>query len=237
MNRGSPLHTAAGFVVVVVMLAFFTVASVFVDSARLVRPVKALARAAVRAFGVRVSVVGLDGLDPDGTYLYTSNHIGLLDHFIVLGHLPGYIVGLEKNENAKIPLYGFAGGRWGQVRIDRSSVWSSLESYQTVKDRLQSGIGVVMYPEGTRSPDGRLQPFKPALFQMAAESEATVVPVVLAGLHDRYPLGARFVSPGPVEVRLADPIPPIGTGTEARDELERRVRAAMLDRLDAATGN
>lgn len=224
------VRTAAGFTLLVAMLAFFAIASLFVAAPRLVRPVKALARTMLRTFGIRVRVTGLEHLDPDATYLYTSNHVGLLDHFVVLGHLPGYVVGLEKAENGKIPLYGWVGKRWGQVRIDRTSVWTSLESYQTVIDRLGAGIGVIMYPEGHRSLDGRLLTFKPALFQMAVESNATVVPIVLSGLQRLYPRGAKLVGSGVVELRVLAPIPPV-SGPNARDELATSVRAAMLDAL------
>ena len=231
--RISRLRNVGGYAVMAVLLFFFLGASLIFKPRHLLRPIKALARLMLRTFGFRIHVSGVANPGPSATYLYMSNHISMFDHFIALGYVPGYLVGLETHETSTIPVYGWAAKRWGQIYIDRGSTWSSLEGYRLIKDRLAAGINVLLFPEGYRTRDGKLRPFKTTPFQIAVETRATVIPIVLKGLFPLCPRRSKMFASGDVELHFAEPIA-AGSGAEARDALAAEVRVAMLDRLDEA---
>jgi 1-acyl-sn-glycerol-3-phosphate acyltransferase len=213
------------------LLVFFLVASLVLRPTRLLRPIKAMVRLMCRAFGWRIRVVGGERMDPSRSYLLMSNHLSNFDHFIALGYLPGYMVGLEKVETLKVPVYGWAARRWGQLHVDRNDLASAIVSCKMVEQRLAEGVNVVVYPEGTRSRDGRLQPFKKGPFHIAVDSQAVILPIVLKGLHELLPKGRMLVAPGEVELHVAEPIPPTPPGPDARQVVADRVRAAFLREL------
>lgn len=213
------------------LIAFFLPASVFVKPKRLIGPVKALLRLMFRVVGWRVRVVGADRLDPDKPHVYMSNHVTAIDHLLALAYLPGYIVGLEKAETAKLPLYGWAAKRWGQVHVDRENLESAVESWRVIEERLKSGVSVALYPEGTRSHDGKLGAFKRGVFHIAVNARATVVPITLKGPHRLLPPGSALVRQGEVELIIGEPFEAPEPGLTAVAALSDRVRTAHLSAL------
>jgi 1-acyl-sn-glycerol-3-phosphate acyltransferase len=224
-------RNVGGYGVLAALLAFFLPASLLFPPQRLVRPVKAMLRFMFRVFGWRVRVVGAERLDPNRSYVYMSNHLTAVDHLLALAYLPGYLVGLEKVETLRLPVYGWAARRWGQVHIDRANVESALESWRTIEERLAAGRNVVLYPEGTRSVDGRLQPFKKGVFQIAVNAGAVVVPISLKGPHRLFPPGRALAAKGDVEVWIGQPTAAPAPGPDAADQLSRQVRQDMLSAL------
>ena len=233
-SRVRPVTVArsmAGYAVLVSSMLFFLACSLFVEPRRLLRPIKAQLRWMFRAFGLRARVTGLERLRPGRTYLFMCNHVSHLDHFMLLAWIPGYFVGLEAIEAAKVPLYGWAGARWGQVRIDRGNREAALEACRAVMDRLAGGLSVVVFPEGQRTRDGQLGPLKKGGFHIAVDAQAEVVPVVLKGLYPLAPRGAMVLGTGEVEIRNCPPLAPPPASEEAHAALAAQVRAVMLDAL------
>jgi len=224
-------RSVAGYAVLVSSTVFFLVCTLFVEPRRLLRPIKAQLRWMFRAFGWSVRVTGLERLQPGRTYLFVCNHVSHLDHFMLLAWLPGYFVGLEAAEAAKVPLYGWAGRRWGQIRVDRGNREAGLAACRTVMARLASGLSVAVFPEGRRARDGRLGPFKKGAFHIAVDAQAEMVPVVIKGLYPLAPYGAAVLGTGDVEMRLFPPVAPPPVSEEAHEELAAKVRAMMLDAL------
>ena len=224
----SLLRNAGSYGVLAALLALFLPASAIVPPRRLARPVKAMLRLMFRVAGWRVRVTGAERLDPGRAYVYMSNHVSAVDHLVALAYLPGYLVGLEKAETLRLPVYGWAARRWGQVHVDRASVESALESWQAIAERLASGVSVALYPEGTRSRDGRLQPFKAGVFHIAVNAHATVVPIALQGLHRLLPPGRALGAQGEIELRIGQPFAAPAPGPDAAARLSQQVRHAML---------
>jgi len=231
IRPGTIARSVAGYSTLVSSIVFFLTTTAFVEPRRVLGPIKAQLRAMFRAFGMHITVTGLENLQPGRTYLFMCNHVSLLDHFILLAHLPGYFVGLEKIEARRVPLYGWAANRWGQIHIDRSSQESSREACQAVVDRLSRGLSVAVFPEGTRTRDGRLRPFKKGVFHIAVDARAEVVPVVLKGLYPVAPRGAIVMGSGPVELRVGKPLQVPPPSPDAHAALSAQVRAAMLEAL------
>ena len=232
----SVVRNVGAYSVFAVLLAFFLTANLVLKPQRILRPVKAMLRLMFRTVGLRVRVVGAERLDPDRAHLYLSNHVSSLDHLIALAYLPGYLVGLEKIEALRLPIYGWAARRWGQVHIDRTNGDSAIESCRMIEDRLAAGVSVALYPEGKRSIDGRLQPFKKGAFHIAVDTHATVVPISLKGLHQLMPPGRALVAPGDVELYIGQPFSAPEPGPDAVARLSHQVRAALLSALGEESG-
>src|SRR5437868_1587846 len=130
------------------------------------------ARSGIRVAGVRVRLVGRDHLDPQRAYVYMANHVSNLDPPALIPYLPQRASVMVKNELFRVPLLGRAMRMVSLVPIDRRNKEAAIASVRAAAEVLRSGISVVVFPEGTRSPDGRLLPFKKAPFHMALETGA-----------------------------------------------------------------
>lgn len=221
----------AGWGSLATLVAAFLGSSLLVPTRRLLGPMKAGLRLTFRAFGLRFRVTGAEHLEEGRTYLFMLNHTNVLDHFIVLSHVAGYIVGLEAIEAARIPVYGWAARRWGQVHIDRASPESARETCRVVAGKLADGTNVAVCPEGRHTRDGRLGPFKKGVFHIAVDSQATVVPIALRGLYPLMPHPRLRVAGGEVEIVICPPIRPPPPGPTAHEELSAKVRAAIARAL------
>lgn len=224
-------RNVAGWGALAGVVGGFLGASLAVPSRRLLRPMTAGLRLTFRAFGLRFRVVGAEKLDPGRSYLFMLNHTNVLDHFAVLAHLDRYIVGLEAIEAAKIPVYGWAARRWGQIHIDRRSADSARRTCDDVAQRLASGMNVAVCPEGRHTRDGQLGAFKKGVFHIAVDSQATVVPLAIKGMHRLMPHPRLRVAQGDVEIRVCAPIAAPTPGPNAHEELSAKVRAAIAREL------
>ena len=128
--------------------------------------------------GVRVRVKGLEHLDRTKPYILMPNHVSLLDAFVFCTAFPVPVRGLEKRENFKIPVYGWLMARYGQIPIDRTNTEQAKRDLSDAARILhQGGTWVIILPEGTRSRDGRVGPFKKGGFHLALETGVDIVPV------------------------------------------------------------
>ncbi len=131
--------------------------------------------------GIKGEVQGLANIDPSRSYIYMSNHRSNFDIPVLLGCLPIQFRWLAKAELFKIPIFGRAMLGAGYVRIDRSNRESAFKSIDEVAAKMKNGVSVMIFPEGTRSEDGNLRPFKKGGFIMAVDSGVPIVPVILQG--------------------------------------------------------
>ncbi|MBX7194843.1 MAG: 1-acyl-sn-glycerol-3-phosphate acyltransferase [Sandaracinaceae bacterium] len=235
MNARAPslARNVAGWGALSTLIASFLGSSLVFTPRQLLGPMKAGLRLTFRAFGLRFRVRGLEHLEEGRTYLFMSNHVNVLDHFILLAHLSGYIVGLEAIEASRIPVYGWAGRRWGQIRIDRGSPAAARETCHQVAQTLAGGTNVACCPEGRHTRDGHLQPFKKGVFHIAVESGATILPIAIRGLHPLMPHPSKLVGSGEVEIVLCPPIPAPSPSPTAHEELSSQVHAAIAAALGA----
>ena len=186
-------------------------------------------RTGVRMAGVRTQTVGLDRLDRRGAYIYMSNHVSNLDPPLLLPAIPQRTSVMAKRELFRIPLLGRAMRMASLVPIDRSNKEAAIASVRAAGEVLRSGISMVVFPEGTRSPDGRLLPFKKGPFYMAMETGVAIVPVTIVGTEKMLPKGKSFVRPGTASVIFHPPIE--AAGFNDRDMLVNAVRNAIASAL------
>jgi 1-acyl-sn-glycerol-3-phosphate acyltransferase len=189
--------------------------------------------------GVRVRSIGRENLEDGRAYLFISNHVSNLDPPIITRQIGRRISILTKQELFHIPLFGRAMHAAGFVAVNRSSSRSAIESVRDAVRVLQSGLGMLVFPEGTRSSDGKLLPFKRGPFHMAMEAGVPVVPITIIGSYEAWPKGRFSLRPGDVVVNFHPPIDP--RQFARKEELLVAVRFAIQSALpqqyqDSATG-
>jgi 1-acyl-sn-glycerol-3-phosphate acyltransferase len=165
-------------------------------------------------------------LDPKRNYLFFSNHVSNLDPPVLLPLLPGRTSIFIKRSLLKIPVLGYGMKLVNFIPVDRDgSVEGAKQSVEAAAMVLTAGVHVTSFVEGTRSPDGKLLPFKKGPFFLAMESGAAVVPVTILGTEKLMPKGSLKVRPGTARVIFHEPIEPRDFGT--REELMEAVREAI----------
>jgi 1-acyl-sn-glycerol-3-phosphate acyltransferase len=226
------IRTALILLWVVLTTAFFSVAAIISsffsrtgDSVHIVARI--WARSILMGSRVRVRVNGLSNIDPHKSYIYMANHQSNFDIPVLLGHLPVQFRWLAKAELFKIPVFGRAMRGAGYVKIDRFSQNSAFESINEAAQKMKNGVSVMIFPEGTRSIDGRIKAFKKGGFVMAVDSGVPIVPVVLRGTWTLMAKSSLRINHGDVEMEIAQPIDTIGYSRETKGDLMARVRSAI----------
>lgn len=189
------------------------------------------ARTAVRLAGIRIEVEGRERLDPKKTYVFMANHISNVDPPIVIPALPQRTSVLVKKELFRIPVLGRAMKLASLVPVDRSNRDAAIASMHRAAEVVRSGISMMIFPEGTRSYDGRLLPFKKGPFYLAIESGAPIVPVTILGTREIMPKRSRVIHPGTARLIFHPPIHPAEFSD--REELMEVVRDRIAGALPA----
>lgn len=167
-----------------------------------------LAKFGVRLAGVRIEMQGLENLQPGQNYIFMSNHVSNLDPPVLIPSIPGRCSVLVKKELFRIPILGTGMRLADLVPVDRRDREAAIESVRTATDVLQRGLHMVIYPEGTRSTDGRLLPFKKGPFHLAMDSGVPVIPVTLLGTFEIWPKTRFALRTGTAIIVLHPPINP-----------------------------
>ena len=147
--------------------------------------------------------------------IFISNHASQLDINASASAIPLPIVYLSKDSIRKVPVLGLLNERVGTVFIDRSNPAAAKQSVDRLLDTLQRGISVIVYPEGTRTSDGSLRPFKKGAFHLALKGQVPVIPLHIHGTRHALPKGRFRVDANPVHVRFGAPITPPQEDTKA----------------------
>jgi 1-acyl-sn-glycerol-3-phosphate acyltransferase len=183
----------------------------------------------VRLVGVKIEEVGKQNIQPGQNYIFMSNHVSNLDPPIEVPVLPGRCSVLVKKELFRIPILG-TGMKLAQlVPVDRSNREAAIESVREATAVLREGLHMFIYPEGTRSVDGRLLPFKKGPFHLAMESGVPVISMTILGTHEAWPKHRFALKPGKVRVIYHRPIHP--RDYSDRDALMDAVRSAIASEL------
>jgi len=158
------------------------------------------------AFRMKVTVAGYKNLDPKKSYVFVSNHASMFDIPTVIIALKGNVNIVFKEELTYVPIWGWA-LRFGHfIMIDRSNPRKALASIERAAESIRSGSSVILFPEGTRTLDGKLQPFKRGAFSLASKAEVPVVPLTINGTFTIMPKGSFSVVPANISVVIGKPI-------------------------------
>ena len=159
-------------------------------------------------FLVHVKVVGSENIDKKTSYIFVSNHQGAFDIFSIYGFLGHNFKWLMKKSLEKIFLVGAACRNAHHIFVDDSKIAAIKETIAKAEDTLKDGMSLVIFPEGSRSWDGKMVTFKRGAFMLAAEFNRPVVPVTLDGSFDRLARFAKQVKPGIITLTIHKPIFP-----------------------------
>ena len=182
----------------------------------------------VNCVGVRVRVKGTERI-PQGTCIFAANHTSSADAPAVVGAIPRRIAILLKRSLFEWPIVGQAFHLAHFIPVDRFNRESAVGSLQKATEAIREGQSFLIYPEGTRSPDGRLQEFKKGTAVIAIKSGVPVVPVACSGAHRVMEKRKLKITPGEIVVEFLGPIDPTNYSLDQRDELLREIH----DRLAA----
>jgi 1-acyl-sn-glycerol-3-phosphate acyltransferase len=189
------------------------------------------ARLALWLSGVHLDVHGLEKIPHGHAAIYMPNHQSNCDPPAVISILPPVLV-MAKQEFFRVPVLGTAMRHRGFIPVDRKNHEKAMAAVEQAVEALKAGKSFMAYPEGTRSPDGRLQTFKKGLFAMAIKAGALIVPVSVSGARKIMPKGKFAIHPGRVRITLHDPIHAENYSVDQRRELIRVTRQAILQGLD-----
>ncbi len=178
-------------------------------------------------FRIRVAVAGLGNIDPARPYVFMSNHLSHADSLALALVIPHPLHWVFKKELAKIPVFGWVLLACGQIMVDRSDPERSRAILVEALAGLAGNSSVMIYPEGTRSRDGALQPFKKGGFWMALQAGLPIVPVRVSGTREIVAADTLDVKPGAVRVDIFPPIETSGKTAADIPGLMARVWEAM----------
>jgi 1-acyl-sn-glycerol-3-phosphate acyltransferase len=200
------------------------------DISLLYRVAMWITNAGVRAAGIRIEVIGLQNVPAGRSCIFMSNHVSNLDPPVELPLLPGRCSVLLKKELMSIPILGRAMRMAKFVPVERGHRRDAARaSVEAAADALRSGLHILVYPEGTRSLDGRLSTFKKGPFFLAHETQAPIVPIALSGTQTMMRKGSQAIKPGLARLQMLPVIEP--SQYETREELMLAVRSAIADAL------
>lgn len=176
---------------------------------------------------VRLRVSGREHLPPSQPCFFAANHQSLADIPALFSALPVPLLFLAKRELGRIPFLGSYMEAMGMVYVDRDDRGKAARTVSLAAQRLREGLSILSFPEGTRSPDGRVKPFKTAAFAAALEAGVPVIPVALTGTGHILPRDGFRARPGRARVVIGEPIPTAGLTRDDRADLARRTQAAV----------
>jgi 1-acyl-sn-glycerol-3-phosphate acyltransferase len=156
--------------------------------------------------GVKINVSGIEYLDPKEKYIFVSNHLSYYDIPILMQCIPNTLRFIYKKSMNKIPLFGWAMYLGKYIPIDRSDGRSALKSLRRASQIIKKGISVSIFPEGTRSKDGKIGEFKKGIFVLADEANEMIVPITIIGTNKILPKHKFRIVPGEARIIIHKPM-------------------------------
>ncbi len=234
---GHPLHylwgLAADLAFAVYTLTLGPLAILLVLLTRSGKPVDVLgrlwAKLIVWTCGINLELEGLHHLQPGRSYVIISNHLSNFDIFCTLARLPTTVRFVAKKELLRIPVFGHALGISDHIVIDRQNPELAIQTINAAVARSIEGVCILFYAEGTRSPDGRVGPFKKGGVTLALNTQLPILPLSVSGTRRFLPKSAKVIRPGGrVKIVLDAPIETTGLDLDARDQLNDEVRRVVI---------
>ncbi len=185
----------------------------------------------LRTNGIRMQLKGKENLRNIRSCILISNHASILDILAIISAAPFPVRFIAKNSLIWFPIFGWFLYLSGHILIDRQSAQSAVRSLKKASSRLKKGISIIVFPEGTRSPDGEVKEFKRGAFLLARHAKFPVVPISISGTYDMLPRHGWCFWPGTIHIRMSKLIPTRGLSHKDLDDLMRRVRETIVENL------
>lgn len=189
------------------------------------------ADAVLRASQVRTQARGLEHL-PEGNFVLCVNHQSNFDALVLFRHIRRHMRFVAKAQLRKVPIFGYALERAGNIFVDRTGSSTDKERLAEAVRAVRERVSVVFFAEGTRSDDGVLKPFKKGAAIMALEAQVPLVPCAVAGTHLILQKGTIAIHPRPAALVIGKPIETAGLSVDARDSVTERAHDEVARLLD-----
>ena len=174
-----------------------------------------------------LQVVGMEKINTSKPHVYAVNHGSALDIPLLYAYLPFQFRIVHKKELLSYPIVGWHLKRSGQVCVDQQHPARSIGSIRSALKTLKSGMPLVIFPEGGRTADGRIQPFLPGAFFLAIKAQVDIIPIALVGTYELLPMDTYHIKPRPLEMRVGAPIATAGLKLRDMEELSVKVQRAL----------
>lgn len=212
-------------------IGYSLLSALFGGEERLHRSNRQWARGCLWLGGVRLRVEGLEHLPSSGPVVYMSNHQGNFDIPALFAGLPVQFRWLAKAELFRIPLFGLTMRVAGYIPVERSDRRLAVQSMNLAAERVAAGTSIMIFPEGTRSPDGQLLPFKKGGFILAIQAQAPIVAIAIDGSAALMIKSSWRIRSGEIRLRIFPPLPTAGLTKKDRDALLSEVEARIASAL------
>jgi 1-acyl-sn-glycerol-3-phosphate acyltransferase len=177
----------------------------------------------------------LENIDPEQAYVVLANHQSTSDIWVLIGYLPVNFCWVSKESLFKLPSVGWAMKSAGYIPIKREDPRSAVRSMKLCREKLEKNISVLIFPEGTRSPDGTVQDFKIGGVKLAVETQKPILPVTVLGTRDIIKKnGWQFNVEQEIKIIVGKPVPTIGYNKKDKDLLNEQVREIISSNLKEA---
>ncbi len=174
-------------------------------------------------------VEGAENVASNQTCLFMSNHVSLFDIPLLEAYIPTFVRALEALRQFKWPVYVWAIRRLGNIPIDRKNIHASIRSIKKTERVLKKGKSIVILPEGHRTLDGRLGPFKKLPFHLAKQAKVPIIPLGLSGLFQLKSKDSWVIRPRPITIRFGKPV-----SSEAIEKLSKEdLNSFIHDQISA----
>ena len=195
---------------------------------------KLYARGVLSISGVEVKVQGAQHIAQGSHYLYIGNHARYFDIPAVVAGIPDNVRFVYKKELNKVPIFGWGMKLTGyNIAIDRASAHDAMKSIDVIAGRIRQRASVMLFAEGTRTPDGNLKAFKRGPFNLAVKARVPIIPVAINGSYSVLPRHSWRIRPGTISLVLDEPIvPPQANGRETETGLRDKVHAIIKQNLE-----
>jgi 1-acyl-sn-glycerol-3-phosphate acyltransferase len=208
---------------------FFGVISLFASGALMMKTARVWARSLLGIAGVRVKVEGLEKLTPGASYVFASNHLSYMDTPVILAHIPADFRFMAKDGLFKIPLLGTHLGQAGHIPVPRGDPRAAVKTMSLAADTIRArNISLLIFPEGGRSHDAILQPFKDGGAYIAIKAGVPLVPLAISGTHEILAMHSATFHRGAVTLRIGEPISTTGMTLHDRKSLTETARQEVV---------
>ena len=182
--------------------------------------------------GVKLRIEGLEKIDKSKSYIFIGNHQSHFDVLSVFSAIPLTVRFMAKQELFKIPVFGWALYSSGTIRIDRSNRSRAIVSMNNALDRIRKGVSVVVFPEGTRSQDGKIRTFKKGGFVLAIKGGIPIVPISISGSRFILRKHSNRIHPGEIKIVISDPLNTKDYSYQEREKLSEYVHSIIIQNYD-----
>ena len=191
------------------------------------------ARSILRVSGIKVRIKGFENFAPDKPYVFMCNHQSNFDILVLFSALPAQFRWIAKAELFKIPLFGQAMRGAGYISIERKDRKKAIQSLRQAAERIRSGVSVMIFPEGTRSPDGNIGEFKKGGFILAYDAGVPIIPIVLNGTWSIMSKDSLKIKPGDVTLSILPAVNVTNYDKKEKVKLVEDVRGKILNEFES----